>query len=29
MNLNFDIEKIEVTEFGVGRQIGSEVVPKN
>ena len=22
MNLNFDIEKIEVTEFGVGRQIG-------
>ena len=24
MNLNFDIEKIEVTEFGVGRQIGSD-----
>ena len=33
MNLNFDFEKIEVTEFGVGRQIGSDrifvAVPTN
>ena len=24
MNLNFNIENIEVTEFGVGRKIGSD-----
>ena len=24
MNLNFDIENVEATEFGVGRQIGSD-----